>query len=258
MLIAGGQREAESGRTFEVTNPATGEVIARVPLRGCRRPPVRSRGGDGSGAGLGRHLAPRSRQDPGQDGFADPRADGRDGRAADPRAGQAASRGGRRGAGSRERLRVLCRARLDLRGRPDQARRRARGRSPVRADRGDRGHHPLEHAGPPLRLEGRSIPPLRERPGREACLDRPAHAPGARRVLARGGAPSRSAQRRHRPGRDRRRGTGHRARGPESLVHGLVRDGQTRYGPRRGPRGQAHARARRLGPDDCLRRRRPR
>jgi betaine-aldehyde dehydrogenase len=32
MLIAGERREASSGRCFEVTNPATGEAIARVPL----------------------------------------------------------------------------------------------------------------------------------------------------------------------------------------------------------------------------------
>ncbi|HIH04067.1 MAG TPA: aldehyde dehydrogenase, partial [Methanoregulaceae archaeon] len=32
MLIAGERREASSGRSFELTNPATGEVIARVPL----------------------------------------------------------------------------------------------------------------------------------------------------------------------------------------------------------------------------------
>ncbi len=32
MLIAGERREASSGRSFEVTNPATGEAIARVPL----------------------------------------------------------------------------------------------------------------------------------------------------------------------------------------------------------------------------------
>ncbi len=35
MLIAGERREASSGRSFELTNPATGETIARVPLGGA-------------------------------------------------------------------------------------------------------------------------------------------------------------------------------------------------------------------------------
>ena len=34
MLIGGEQVDALDGQTFEVTNPATGEVIAHVPLGG--------------------------------------------------------------------------------------------------------------------------------------------------------------------------------------------------------------------------------
>ena len=58
MLIAGERREASSGRSFEVTNPATGEVIARVPLgdRDDLRAAVEA--ADGSCAGVGRHPGP--------------------------------------------------------------------------------------------------------------------------------------------------------------------------------------------------------
>ncbi len=247
---ASGARQA-SGETYEKHDPV-------APLRGDRRLP-----------GIGRGRRPRRRRRCRRGGFpawaalpAPARAalfhkaaDAIDARVGadrpghDRRDGQAAARGAHGGGAGGDdpplrRRRGVAAGRRGLRRvRPAPA--ALHGAAPARRRRPD---HAVELPDRDPGLEARARADLRQHGRAEARPRRAADGAPRRRVLRRGGAPARRAQRAHRLRLDGRRGARREPRRPRDLVHRLGR-GRARRA-RRGDRARLPrpARARRPEP----------
>ena len=208
MVIGGESVDAADGQTFDVVDPATGQVIATAPLGGPRgRGPGGRRGAEGlrgpQGLGdLGRRQArPLAGQARGTDQGAHRGARP----AREPQRRQADLRRARRGHRRQPRLRLL-RRRGQQALRPDDPGLQARpGPDPARADRRGRAHRAVELPAADGLLEGRAGAGRRQHRDPQARQLLPVDGDPARRARAGGRHPGRRPQRRDRARRHGRR-----------------------------------------------------
>ena len=261
MVIGGEDVDAADGQTFEVVNPATGKVIAKVPLGGREdvdRAVAAAQKAFDDRKGWATWAAGKRGRTPGE--VRRPRQAEQRGAvpARDGERRQADHIVARRGHRREPRLRLLRRGgQQDLR--PDDSRVQAGHRhDPPRADRRRRAHRAVELPDPHGLLEARP------RAGGRQCLHPQARELLAadrdppRRAGARGRHPRRDPQRRDRARRHRRRLDRGPSRDRQGRVHRRDDDRPGDHAARLGQREEDLARARRQEPEHRLRRRRPR
>ena len=178
--------------------------------------------------------------------------------AREPQRRQADQRRARRGHRRQPRLRLLRRRRQQGLRPDDPGLEAGPGPDPARADRRGRADRALELPAADGLVEGRAGARRGQHGDPQAGQLLPVDGDPARRAGARGGHPARRPQRRHRPGRHRRRRdrrpSGHR----QGRLHRRDDDRPGDHAAGRRQREEGLARARRQEPQHRLRRRRPR